>query len=226
MSLHETSRSSVSDQVIRQMKENIAQGVWLPGKRLPGEMQLCEIFGVSRVTVRNALQKLAGEGLIETKLGDGSYVKQVSISEAMAKVNVPGGLTDQEFRELVEFRCVMEGPLCEMAVSRMTQTDLETLRRSYDAMCSMKQNESGFAKADLTFHTLLASCCGNQILESAYRMICTNLSRAMEDIVHRRGESSGLKFHKAILEAAESRDARGARLSMEAHMQEMAAELL
>ena len=226
MSLHEANRSSVSDQVIRQMKENIAQGIWQPGKRLPGEMQLCEIFCVSRVTVRNALQKLAGEGLIETKLGDGSYVKQISISEAMAKVNVPGGLTGQEFRELVEFRCVMEGPLCEMAVSRMTETDLEMLRRSYDAMCSMKQNESGFAKADIAFHTLLVSCCGNKILESAYRMICTNLSRAMEDIVHRRGESSGLKYHKAILEAAESRDARGARLAMEAHMQEMAAELL
>lgn len=226
MGLHQVTRRSVSDQVIAQMKENIENGTWQPGERLPGEMQLCEIFGVSRVTVRNALQKLAGEGIIETKIGDGSYVKKLSISEAMSRVNVPGDLTDREFRELLEFRCVMEGPLCEMAVSRMTEKDLKNLHQNYDNMCAMQQNETAFARADVNFHTILASCCGNEILESAYRMICTNLSRAMQDIVHRRGEASGLKYHKAILEAAEAHDARRARMAMEQHMQEMAAELL
>lgn len=226
MGLHQVTRRSVSDQVIAQMKENIENGTWQPGERLPGELQLCEAFGVSRVTVRNALQKLAGEGIIETKIGDGSYVKKFSISEAMSRVNIPGNLTDREFRELVEFRCVMEGPLCEMAVSHMTEKDLKKLHQSYDTMCSMQQNEAAFARADVNFHTILASCCGNEILEAAYRMICTNLSRAMQDIVHRRGEASGLKYHKAILEAAETHDAPGARLAMEQHMQEMAAELL
>lgn len=226
MGLHQVTRRSVSDQVIAQMKENIENGTWQPGERLPGEMQLCEAFGVSRVTVRNALQKLAGEGMIETKIGDGSYVKKYSISEAMSRVNIPGNLTDREFRELVEFRCVMEGPLCEMAVSRMTEKDLKKLHQSYDKMCSMQQNEAGFANADVNFHTILASCCGNEILEAAYRMICANLSRAMQDIVHRRGKASGLKYHKAILEAAEAHDACLAREAMEKHMQEMAAELL
>ena len=112
MGLHQVTRNSVSDQVIAQMKKNIEKGNWKPGERLPGEMQLCETFGVSRVTVRNALQKLAGEGLIETKIGDGSYVRNFSISEAMSRVSIPVGLSDQEFRELLEFRCVMEGPLC------------------------------------------------------------------------------------------------------------------
>ena len=73
MGLHPVTRSSMSDQVIAQMKENIEKGIWKPEERLPGELQLCEIFGTSRVTVRNALQKLAGEGLIETRVGDGSY---------------------------------------------------------------------------------------------------------------------------------------------------------
>ena len=226
MGLHQVIRHSVSDQVIAQMKENIENGTWQPGERLPGEMQLCETFGVSRVTVRNALQKMAGEGIIETKIGDGSYVKKFSISEAMSRVNIPGDLTDREFRELVEFRCVMEGPLCEMAVSRMTENDLKKLHQSYDDMCSMQQNEAAFAEADVNFHTILASCCGNEILEAAYRMICTNLSRAMKDIVHRRGEASGLKYHKAILKAAKAHDASSARAAMEQHMQEMAADLL
>ena len=157
MGLHQVTRNSVSDQVISQMKKNIEKGSWKPGERLPGEMQLCETFGVSRVTVRNALQKLAGEGLIETKVGDGSYVRNFSISEAMSRVSIPVGLSDQEFRELLEFRCVMEGPLCELAVSRMTDEDLARLQKAYDDMCSMQQNETAFANADVTFHTTLAS---------------------------------------------------------------------
>ena len=111
MALHRVMRNSVSDQVIAQMKENIETGTWLPGQRLPGEIQLCEIFGTSRVTVRNALQKLAGEGLIETRAGDGSYVRKYSLCDAMSRINIPGSMTEREFRELLEFRCVMEGPL-------------------------------------------------------------------------------------------------------------------
>ena len=223
MGLHPVTRSSISDQVIAQMKENIETGVWKPEERLPGEMQLCEIFGTSRVTVRNALQKLAGEGLIETKVGDGSYVRKFSLSDAMARMNIPGSLTEREFRELLEFRCVMEGPLCELAVLRMSEEDLT--RQDYDAMSAAGPDEEAFAAADVSFHTTLASCCGNQTLESAYKMICTNLSRVMKDIVHKRGKASGLKYHKAILDAAMARDAGRAREAMEQHMQEMAAEL-
>lgn len=226
MGLHPVTRSSISDQVIAQMKENIEKGIWKPAERLPGEMQLCEIFGTSRVTIRNALQKLAGEGLIETKVGDGSYVRNYSLSDAMSRIFVPGSLTGREFQELLEFRCVMEGPLCELAALRMTEEELKLLNQSYDDMIAAQQDEAAFAAADVAFHTTLASGCGNQILAAAYQMICTNLSRVMKDIVHQRGKDSGLKYHKAILDAAKAHDAAKARAAMEEHMREMSEELL
>lgn len=226
MGLHPVTRNSVSDQVIAQMKENIEKGIWKPGERLPGEMQLCDAFGTSRVTVRNALQKLAGEGLIETKVGDGSYIRKYSLSDAMSRMNIPGNLTGREFRELLEFRCVMEGSLCELAVSRMSEDELGRLSQSYDAMRFAQQDEEAFAAADVSFHTILASCCGNKLLEAAYQMICANLSRVMKDIVHQRGQNSGLKYHKSILDAATARNAKEARAAMEQHMHEMTEELL
>lgn len=226
MGLHPVTRNSVSEQVIAQMKENIEKGIWKPEERLPGEMQLCEIFGTSRVTVRNALQKLAGEGLIETRVGDGSYVRRYSLSDAMSHINILGSLSTQEFQELLEFRCVMEGPLCELAVMRMNEEELGRLCESYDAMVASKHDVEAFAAADVSFHMILASCCGNQILESAYQMICANLSRVMKDIVHKRGKDSGLKYHKAILDAAKAHDAAGARAVMEQHMHEMAEDML
>ncbi|MDO5422657.1 MAG: FadR/GntR family transcriptional regulator [Eubacteriales bacterium] len=226
MTLHQVTRQSMSEQVLAQMKENIADGTWTPGERLPGEMQLSETFGVSRVTVRNALQKLAGEGLIETRVGDGSYVRRLSISEAMSKVHTPGVLSEEEMRELLEFRCVIEGPLCGLAVSRMTGADVEKLAQCYADMCSAKEDAAAFAAADVAFHRTLAACCQNEILTAAYEMICANLSKAMPDIVRQRGKAAGLKFHKEILEAARAGDAKRAQAAMEEHMEEMARELL
>lgn len=226
MELHQVTRQSVSDQVIAQMKENIENGIWKPGERLPGETQLGESLGVSRVTVRNALQKLAGEGLIETRVGDGSYVRRLSISEAMSRVNIPGALTEKELRELLEFRCVMEGPLCGLAATHITERGIAQLRQIYQEMCSVGQDETAFAAADVKFHTTLVSFCGNDILIAAYQMICVNFSKAMPEIVHRRGNASGLRFHKRILGAIETRDATAARAIMEEHMKEMVQELL
>ena len=74
MAIQKISRASIGDQVYQQMKDQIVNGEWKAGDRLPSENELAEQFGVSRVTVRGALQKLAALGLIETKLGDGSYV--------------------------------------------------------------------------------------------------------------------------------------------------------
>ena len=108
----------------------------------------------------------------------------------------------------------------------MTEEELNLLSQNYDAMVLAAQDEAAFAAADVSFHTTLASCCGNQTLEAAYRMICSNLSRVMKDIVHQRGKASGLKYHKAILDAAKAHNAIEARAAMEQHMREMAEELL
>lgn len=66
---------NVSEQVFSQLKKAIVEGVWKPGDKIPSENELASSFGVSRMTVRQSLQKLIALGLIETKLGDGSYVR-------------------------------------------------------------------------------------------------------------------------------------------------------
>ena len=61
MAIQKISRASIGDQVYQQMKDQIVNGEWKAGDRLPSENELAEQFGVSRVTVRGALQKLAAE---------------------------------------------------------------------------------------------------------------------------------------------------------------------
>ena len=75
MALTAIKKESIGEQVLAQMKEQILNGEWKEGMKIPSENQLCDTFGVSRVTVRQAIQKLVAQGLLETRLGEGSYVK-------------------------------------------------------------------------------------------------------------------------------------------------------
>ena len=76
-------RVSVGEQVFTQLKELLVQGEWKPGEKLPSENELAAQFGVSRITVRQALQKLGALGLVETRLGEGSFVKQLEAADAV-----------------------------------------------------------------------------------------------------------------------------------------------
>ncbi|WP_376796029.1 GntR family transcriptional regulator [Thermogemmatispora sp.] len=67
-------------QVERDMRERILSGAWKPGQQLPGEMELCQLYGVSRTTVRQALGVLVDEGLIVRERGRGSFVRDLTIT--------------------------------------------------------------------------------------------------------------------------------------------------
>ena len=67
MNLKAVKKVNIGDQVYNQMKDQIMSGVWVPGEKIPSENQLMEVFGVSRGTVRQAIQKLSAVGLLETR---------------------------------------------------------------------------------------------------------------------------------------------------------------
>ena len=68
-------RMPVSEQVYDAMRDALKKGVWAPGEKIPTEMELSDTFGVNRMTVRMALQRLIGMGLLESRVGDGTYAK-------------------------------------------------------------------------------------------------------------------------------------------------------
>jgi len=93
MAIRKIKRQSVSDQVFEQLKEQLLMNEWRRGEKLPSENELATSFDVSRVTVRHALQKLTALGLIETKLGEGSFVRDVA-----------PGISMNQFRWLILMR--------------------------------------------------------------------------------------------------------------------------
>ena len=72
-------RLSVVDQVSDSIKQSLLDQVWKEGDKLPSEGELAEYYGVNRLSVRMALQKLSTLGLIETRVGEGSFVAHFSV---------------------------------------------------------------------------------------------------------------------------------------------------
>ena len=72
---------NVGQMVFDQMQELLIRGEWKPGDRLPSENELADMFNVSRITIRQALQKLSVLGLVKTRFGEGSFVKKFDIGE-------------------------------------------------------------------------------------------------------------------------------------------------
>ena len=71
-------RTGVRHQVFEQMKQRIASGHWAPGTRDPSEAELTRIFGVSRISVREALQKMVALDLLDTRHGEGTFVRRLA----------------------------------------------------------------------------------------------------------------------------------------------------
>jgi GntR family transcriptional regulator, frlABCD operon transcriptional regulator len=91
MKLNNSIATPLYDQLKQIIKDSILQEVYKPGERLPNETELCEIYGVSRITVRRAIQELTEEGLLERKQGKGTFVMRTKVKRELVSVD---GFTD------------------------------------------------------------------------------------------------------------------------------------
>ena len=91
MKLNNSISTPLYDQLKQIIKDSILQGIYKQGERLPNEAELCEIYGVSRITVRRAIQELTEEGLLERKQGKGTFVMRTKLARELVSVD---GFTD------------------------------------------------------------------------------------------------------------------------------------
>jgi DNA-binding FadR family transcriptional regulator len=210
--------------VANRIIELIDSGVFPPGSRLPGERDLAEQFGVSRVAVREAEIALQAQGRLKIKVGSGAYVLDAS--------EVPlNGLPKVGPFELTEARALFEAESAALAAPIITDESLLELERYIDIMSGKIQGEMSADDADEAFHLTIAKATNNHAivfvidamwkmrteaaeLQRVYKKVCD------KDSSHREDE------HKAILVALKQRDSSAARIAMRAHFTRMIEALL
>lgn len=219
---------SLRSQVYVQLKSMLMEGVWKAGEKLPSENELCETLGVSRVTVRAAIQQLEILGLIETRHGGGNFVMDFSSIGAMNAFHrlIQVG-ENQDIITVLEYRKIVEKGTIGLVVHKITPKDIEYLEETYSMMASLagKSASDQQASADHLFHYRLAEISQNPIIKKVYEIINVILSAAMVDVVDLLGTEMGLRYHRKLIDALKSGDRALCEDLMDAHIEETIQEV-
>src|SRR5699024_4158432 len=171
MSIKKVVKSSVSQQVFDQLREQILSGGWKPGDKRSSENELAAQFGVSRVTVRNALQRLSGLGLLETRFGEGSFIRGPAAGAALNQLVPMLYLGQETLRDILTVRRIVEGPICEIACRRATDREIAGLRQLLDQMEQAEGDLAAFARLDSAFHAMVARLTRSSMMQQIYQII-------------------------------------------------------
>ncbi len=218
MAIKPIKRMKVSDEVFEQMQNLLAEGEWKTGERLPSENELAEMFGVSRITVRQALQRLALLGLIETRLGEGSFVKEIEPGNNMNAL-IPAILFNrEEMEQVLEFREIIEVESAKLAAQRATDEDIETLKKLWQKMKESEGKPVKFSQADLAFHMKVGEMTRNDFVIKTQGILRSTLQEAMNENIERMGYEPGIRYHGEMIKAFEARDSKYALQLMKEHL--------
>ena len=210
-----------SSAIAAQIRTAIVSGRLAQGERLPPERELAEQFGVSRVTVRDALRGLEALGLIEVRVGarGGAFVRAPSgthVGQAMSDMMV---LSTAGPGDIVEARLIVELGTVTLACARASDGDLEELRASCERGREELAAKTYTRERSWEFHSLLAKAAHNGAVDGITHSFRSTLS--MHPVRAREGakaHAASVEEHLRIVEALERRDATAAREGMAAHL--------
>lgn len=223
------SLNRVSQAIVEQVKLLMRQGRLKPGDRLPSERELCERFGVSRVTVREALRVLEAGGLVDIRVGarGGAFVTSPTsqqVGEGLADLLNLSPLTA---RDVTEARQVFELGIVPIVVERATDEDITDLREM------LRKHREALDRGDYEmamsaeFHVRIAASTHNPAIEmlvqSFHGPLLMSLLTAKE-LAPLMGQR-GAEEHTAIVDAIAARDVERATSIMSEHLQRTADRL-
>lgn len=199
--LHALDKKEIREQVFDQLLSQITTGKWKPGEKIPSENELTSIMGVSRISVREALQKLAAMDLVETYRGKGTFVKEFTTNNYLKSLTPMLLMTPGDILFVTEYRRILEVGIIDLYTRNPTERDIVFLTKTLEKMKQYyKTNLKKYTRYDLEFHMKLYEMTGNPFIIKISNLIYDILSAAMKEAVTERGAEEGVEFHSAMLE--------------------------
>jgi len=213
--------------VIDQILSSIQDGTLKAGERLPSEAKLAELTGVGRTSVREALAALRLMGVVETRVGDGSYVRESAGAEIAANGISQAIEKSEEALQLQEARAVFECGLVRLVAVRWSPEKAEGFRDLLTDLSDAadRQCYDDYIRLHRDFHLRLAQATDNAILERTERSFLEFMDHEgwqdmeRQSLLPDRGDylQESSNEHRAIIDAIESGDAVEAGERMHQH---------
>ncbi|MCI9147101.1 MAG: FadR family transcriptional regulator [Hungatella sp.] len=187
------------------------------GEKIPNEFELAEQFGVGRSTVREAVKGLVTRGILEVRRGAGTFV----VSHHSLKED-PLGLTKLEDKyklalELFELRLMMEPEIASLAAQKAGDGEKVRLQELCLQVEELYSNEEDHLARDVEFHTHIARCSQNRVVEMLVPLINSAVT-TFGSLTHRKLKQETIETHRAITDAIVKGDSVGAKCAMIMHL--------
>jgi GntR family transcriptional regulator, transcriptional repressor for pyruvate dehydrogenase complex len=220
--LSRVSVGRISEVIVDQIRLLIRSGQLTAGDRLPSERELCERFGVSRVTVREALRVLEANGLVDIRVGarGGAFVTAPTsrlVGEGIADLM---SLSSLSALEVTEARMVFELGLVPLVCERATEEDIAALYEICDRGTTALESGDYPLTLSAEWHSRFARSTHNRAIgllaESLHDPMIRSLqeARSTEPAHGRRG----VEEHRALVDAVAARDVERATELMRVHL--------
>ncbi len=221
-------RTNLSNMVFEEMKNRIFSGIYAQGSILPTQDDLAKEFGVSRTVMRDAFHKLSSLGLVESQQGRGSFVRFEGAVSVMSSVLESFNMNAETIQDLMEARYHLEKIIVGLAAERVTDADVEFLKRNVERMDAavIAGDIPAFAAIDLEFHEKLGEISHNVVLTRILTMIREMMKNFFDGFRKTPGVAPrAVEYHKEIFAAVSRRDAAQAERKMQDHLGDIIANL-
>src|SRR3990172_9374831 len=206
----------LSDVVAARLQELIHEGKIAPGEKLPPERELAATFGVSRSSMREALNQLALQGLIDQHPGRGTVVLDRQSSDHNSALRSLGGL-GADVSDAVDFRAVIEPAVTALAARRATRADLIRLQEVVRFM-EHEESPATFVTLHRQFHDLIARSCHNPLLVALNGLVGEWMEATRREVLQTQARRALARLgHRAVFRAIAERDPDAAAAAMARH---------
>lgn len=202
-------QSKLFEQISIKIRNDIKEGKFKVGEKIPSEPALMELYGVGRSTIREAIKSLTLSGILTVQQGFGTKVN------ATPSEPIEQRLRSADFKEINQVRALLEQEIVRLASKNRTESDLKSISDALEKRKSAIESESRTecANADIAFHLAIAHASGNNVLRDLYE----SFTVIIRDFFAKRAPSGITHFamshhlHEALFEAINNRNADAAR---------------
>ncbi|MFA6504857.1 MAG: FCD domain-containing protein [Treponemataceae bacterium] len=206
-------KSTLTDKIFDYIKDKIISGQWPANKKIPGEVELSEELGVSRLSLRTAIQKSNILGLTETMVGDGTYARDFTM-RTYFRALYDSEILSRDFNEINDFRMILQIGSLRLAFEKPNILEgVKEIQSIYAEMekAAFQKDLERFKEADVRFHQSVCALCDNELMFMLYDAIEHTLNEVTAQNVENSIKKSGtydnvLHFHKAILDGIKERN--------------------
>ncbi len=217
-------RKKLSDEVFARLKAMIETGELKAGDDMPSERELMERYGVGRPAIREAMQALAGKGLVEISQGERAKVLRITAESIIRQVDLPAKMmlsgSSDSLEHLKSARIFFERGMIREAATKATPEHIAELRALLDKQKASLGDADAFIDADMEFHQYIAQISGNPIYVAVSgAMLGWLKSYHTEMLIWTGRETFTLAEHEEIIRTIEKGNADLAEKAMIKHLE-------